>query len=234
MKTDWNEEQLVQEYANRDRAITDWRLGYSKVLELLGDVGGKRVLDYGCGSGKFSRRLAERGACVYAVDTSEWAIREALRRPTMGINYELIESGNLTNIPSLDAAVINLVLCCVEKNGDITKILSSIREKLAIGDPLIICEPHPEGVGCDYVSYSSGAQGKLKSGAKIKVKLERLTKEFHDYWRPKQEYIDLIENSGFLIERINEPLAPQDELFWKDEKIQAPYLIVKAIKSEKD
>lgn len=228
--TNWNESQLVKEYANRERAITDWRLGYSEVLKLLGDVGGKRILDYGCGSGKFARRLADLGACVCGVDISETAIREALQRPTMGIRYEHIKSGDLSNISSLDATTINFVLCCIKDKKEIVKILKGVYKKLESEGPLVICEPHPEAVGHDFISYSSKAESELKSGTRIKVKLNGLTKEFYDYWRPKQESLDIITESGFLIETIKEPIANTKELFWKDEKSQAPYLIVKAIK----
>lgn len=40
------------------------------MLALLGDVAGLRVLDAGCGEGRFSRMLAERGARVVGVDVS--------------------------------------------------------------------------------------------------------------------------------------------------------------------
>ncbi len=235
METNWNEEQLVREYANRDRSITDWRLGYSQVLDLLGDVKRKRIIDYGCGSGRFARRLSDLGARVYAVDISEKALQEAMKRPTgsTSIRYQLIKSGDLSSVPLSDAAVINLVLCCIRDKDETVRVLSSVCEKLPLGEPLVICEPHPEGVGHAYVSYSSRAQGKLKSGTRIKVKLKGLSKEFCDYWRPKQEYFDLVEKSGFMIETVREPLANQQELFWKDEKTQAPYLIIKAIRGEK-
>jgi 2-polyprenyl-6-hydroxyphenyl methylase / 3-demethylubiquinone-9 3-methyltransferase len=59
------------------------RLAYSRVKnafvrELLGDLSGKRVLDYGCGAGFFSVYAAEAGADqVVAVDAEETAVRTA-------------------------------------------------------------------------------------------------------------------------------------------------------------
>lgn len=59
------------------------RLAYSRiknafVRELLGDLSGKRVLDYGCGAGYFSVYAAEAGAGhVVAVDAEETAVRTA-------------------------------------------------------------------------------------------------------------------------------------------------------------
>src|SRR4051812_37789049 len=47
---------------------------------LLGDVRGKRVLDFGCGSGENTILLSRRGAHVYAMDISESLIKVARQR----------------------------------------------------------------------------------------------------------------------------------------------------------
>lgn len=51
-----------------------------KVLELIGDVSGKRVLDVGCGSGVFIVELTKRGAYVVGVDYSNKMLEEAKRQ----------------------------------------------------------------------------------------------------------------------------------------------------------
>src|SRR5690348_3951070 len=50
------------------------------VLELLGDVANKRVLDAGCGPGLYAEELLARGAEVVAVDASEPMVELARRR----------------------------------------------------------------------------------------------------------------------------------------------------------
>ncbi len=50
------------------------------ILEPLGDLGGRRVLDLGCGTGDLSYRLAEAGAEVTAVDVSPVSIEVAEQR----------------------------------------------------------------------------------------------------------------------------------------------------------
>ena len=47
---------------------------------LLGDVRGKRVVDFGCGSGANTIHLALRGASVLALDISESLIRIGRQR----------------------------------------------------------------------------------------------------------------------------------------------------------
>lgn len=43
----------------------------------IGDLQGKRVLDYGCGVGAFSEALWRRGAWVYGIDISEGLVAQA-------------------------------------------------------------------------------------------------------------------------------------------------------------
>lgn len=50
------------------------------LLEMMGDVAGKRLLDAGCGEGFLSRLMAERGASVLAVDYAEKMLAIARER----------------------------------------------------------------------------------------------------------------------------------------------------------
>jgi ubiquinone/menaquinone biosynthesis C-methylase UbiE len=49
------------------------------ILEFFGDLSGKRILDIGCGKGRFARILAERhpDALVFGVDLAEAMLRRA-------------------------------------------------------------------------------------------------------------------------------------------------------------
>jgi 2-polyprenyl-3-methyl-5-hydroxy-6-metoxy-1,4-benzoquinol methylase len=53
---------------------------YVYAVQLLGDVRGKRVLDYGCGDGYLSAILAKRGGLLWGFDTSGKSIEVAKRR----------------------------------------------------------------------------------------------------------------------------------------------------------
>jgi 2-polyprenyl-3-methyl-5-hydroxy-6-metoxy-1,4-benzoquinol methylase len=62
----------------RPPATTPYPLEYA--YHLLGDLRGRRILDFGCGSGANAVQLAHRGAQVWALDISEDLIRLAQRR----------------------------------------------------------------------------------------------------------------------------------------------------------
>lgn len=72
-----NDESEVARYRDPP-ADTCFPLEYS--YHLLGDVRGKSVLDFGCGSGENTISLAQRGATVYAVDISELLMKVAKQR----------------------------------------------------------------------------------------------------------------------------------------------------------
>jgi len=71
------DERNLARYLNPPRD-TEYPLEY--VFSLLGDVRGRTVLDYGCGSGENTIALVKRGAAAIAVDISPHLVRLAERR----------------------------------------------------------------------------------------------------------------------------------------------------------
>lgn len=228
----WNN--LAEEYDNQYHAITDWRLGYSVVESLLEKIEGKQILDYGCGSGKFSRRLRDLGAFVSAVDISDNAIERAKQKNSEKITYHVIEDDCLSHIEedSLDHAVANFVLCCIQDKEKIRNIAGQIYEKLRPGGYFIICDPHPDSLGYEYISMKREKPEKVESGTPINVQLTGMSKTFCDYWRSKQDFESILKDSGLEVDKIIEPKIEDcsEEAFWQDEKIQAPLMIIRAKK----
>lgn len=63
-----------------------------RLLDLLGDLDGKEVLDAGCGQGYLSRMLAARGARVTGIDLSPRLIAKARERDPDGrVDYRLAD-----------------------------------------------------------------------------------------------------------------------------------------------
>lgn len=81
----------------------DW-LNTPAFLAMLPDVTGLRLLDIGCGEGTNTRRLADRGARVTAVDIAERFIGHAValeRDDPKGIDYQIASA---VQLPFADAA----------------------------------------------------------------------------------------------------------------------------------
>src|SRR6476661_91939 len=99
------EEQIRRSFdeASRDEehfpSTIDPRIYHVKlILDYFGDLAGKRVLDVGCGKGRFARVLAERhpSAGIWGLDISE----EMLRYVPAGIHTR---AGSMTELPFEDA-----------------------------------------------------------------------------------------------------------------------------------
>ena len=77
-------------------------------IAMCGEVKGLRVLDVGCGSGYFSRAMAERGATVVGVDIAENMIEHA-RTAGGDIEYQVLDAAKIS--PALGQ--FDLVTSCL-------------------------------------------------------------------------------------------------------------------------
>jgi 2-polyprenyl-3-methyl-5-hydroxy-6-metoxy-1,4-benzoquinol methylase len=81
------------------------------MIEIMGDVQGKKILDLGCGEGGYSRELQKRGAEVVAVDCSEKVIgyaAEQAEREGLSIQHFMRNSNDLYDF---DDSTFDIVLC---------------------------------------------------------------------------------------------------------------------------
>jgi SAM-dependent methyltransferase len=91
-------------YAKNARFVSDLGL---PVLELLSPRPGERILDLGCGDGALTKKLAELGCEVVAVDSSAPQV-EAARR--LGIEAYVMNGEELPYQEEFDAVFSNAVL----------------------------------------------------------------------------------------------------------------------------
>lgn len=127
--------------ANEEGLFNRW---YARpaVLDLLGDVAGRRIVDAGCGSGPLLADLEERGASVAGFDASPAMIR--LARERLGAEADL-EVADLTQpLPyddeAFDDALAVLVLHYLE---DWSRPLGELWRVLRPGGRLVVVVNHP-------------------------------------------------------------------------------------------
>jgi SAM-dependent methyltransferase len=107
---------------------------------LLGEARtGERVLDLGCGAGRFLGALREAGADPVGVELAEGALERA-RRNVPGAELHLLAPGG--EIPLEDASV-DLVWCSevLEHVPDTAGLLSEARRVLRTGGRLLVTTP---------------------------------------------------------------------------------------------
>ncbi len=238
-------ERFLAEYRDRRHALMDWRLGYSAVERELGTRGpgkdeagpplaGRNVLDYGCGDGRFTRLLRDRGARLIGVDVSADAIARARAGNCRNIDYQVIESGQLEVLPPgwADLAVSTFVLCCLRTVDQIAAVLRAIGERLKPAGRLVVSEPHPDAVGREFYSMRRTPRGRLTSGTPLDVFLPRTGETLHDFWHSRADYAHAFAAAGFTIDQTYEPTMPPDpaEPHWQAERDHPPFLIFRARK----
>jgi SAM-dependent methyltransferase len=145
------------------------------ILDLAGDVTGRRVLDAGCGSGPVTAALRDRGALVAGFDSSAKMID--LARQRLGLHYL----------------------------QDWTAPLAELRRVLKPGGRLIVAVDHPvatvlmareAGTKIDYFTTRNRAEQWTMGGRTVPM-------SFWD--RPLHAMTDAFTAAGFTINVISEP-----------------------------
>jgi ubiquinone/menaquinone biosynthesis C-methylase UbiE len=113
------------------------------VLDLAGDVAGRRILDVGCGAGPLLESLRERGAIVTGVEPS--AKMPELARQRLGEGADLHQAGlGSASLPFPDGAFDDAIACLVlHYLKDWKAPLAELRRVLAPGGRLIVVVDHP-------------------------------------------------------------------------------------------
>jgi SAM-dependent methyltransferase len=185
------------------------------ILDLAGDVAGRRVLDAGCGSGPIAAALRDRGAIVTGFDASAGMVELARRR--LGPDADLHVADLASPLPfgdgAFDDAVAALVLHYLE---DWTGPLAELRRVLRPGGRLIVAVEHPFAI-----QLMHRAQGEKPGYFGTRSRSEYWTyggRSFPmTFWdRPLHAMSDAFTAAGFQITVISEPPAAPDtpsELF---------------------
>lgn len=124
----------LADYVRRNPAlagIDDW----------LGDLRGKRVLEYGCGLGKLSALLAMSGARVHAFDISKTSVEVTRRRAELnGLAVEATVAAG-ESLPYPDGAFEVVIGKAVLHHLDVERGPAELRRVLAVGGRAAFLEP---------------------------------------------------------------------------------------------
>ncbi|MGK5742901.1 methyltransferase domain-containing protein [Micromonospora sp. URMC 103] len=171
------------------------------MLDLAGDVAGRRILDVGCGAGPLLAALRDRGATVTGVDPSAKMLD--LARQRLGGDAALHQGGlGGDPLPFPDDAFDDVVACLVlHYLEDWKGPLAELRRVLVPGGRLIVAVNHPfvyhlirpEG---DYFATEQWSEDYVFNGQPAVL----------TYWhRPLHAITNEFIAAGFRIAAVSEP-----------------------------
>ncbi len=170
------------------------------MINLAGDVLGRRVLDAGCGSGPLSAALRAKGATVAGFDASPAMIRLARERLGPAADLRVADLGEpLTYADNaFDDVVASLVLHYLE---DWTAPLAELRRVLKSGGRLILSVNHPYVYKLNYPDADYFAVTQYSEEFSFAGQNVTLT-----YWhRPLPDITAAFTEAGFRISVLSEP-----------------------------
>ena len=233
LNSQWTE--AAEDWFQQDQSVRTGMLD-SWMLEALGDVSESRVLDIGCGDGRFSRLLAGLGAEVTGVDLTLPFIERARSLAVGNDNYIVGDAENLDGIESnsFDSAVSYIVLV------DLLHYRQAIEAAFRVlkpGGRFVVCNVHPMRTSVPYGWINQG-------GRKLFYALDNYTDEgprefewwgrrFINMHRTLSSYISAFLDAGFVLERLVEPVPSEEQLAANptfDDEYRAPNFIIYALR----
>ncbi|GAB3695722.1 class I SAM-dependent methyltransferase [Nocardiopsis oceani] len=184
-----NEANLVNGYYERPAMVN-----------LAGDVDGRRILDAGCGSGPLAAELRARGATVTGFDSSAEMVK--LARQRLGEDADLRVADLDRPLPFVDGAFDDVVASLVlHYLRDWTGALAELRRVLKPGGRLVLSVNHPTvykwlNPEADYFAVTEWSDTHSFNGQAATL----------TYWhRPLHAMTDAFTGAGFRIAVISEP-----------------------------
>jgi ubiquinone/menaquinone biosynthesis C-methylase UbiE len=110
-------------------------------FDQLGDLAGKRVLDYGCGHGMASVVLARHGAIVTGFDLSAGYVEEARQRAAANEVIAEFRQADAEHLPFGDSSFDAVWGSAILHHLDLKQAGQELRRVLKPGGVAVFCEP---------------------------------------------------------------------------------------------
>ena len=229
LRSQWTgaaEDWIGQDQTIRADFLDSW------MLDALGDVSGKRVLDIGCGEGRFTRLLAGLGARATGMDLTKPLLDRARRLAVADETYLLSDAETLDGIESesFDLAVSYIVLVDLH---DYRASIEAAYRILRPGGAFIVCNVHPMRMS---VPMGWITQGGRKLFYPIDAYADEGPREFTWWGKPfmnmhrmLSSYIAAFLDAGFVLQALHEPTPTPEQLERNphfDDEYRAPNFII--------
>ncbi|MFC4358926.1 class I SAM-dependent methyltransferase [Halobium salinum] len=193
-------DRLAETYRTRETDPYCADLEFPATTELIPSVGGKRVLDAGCGHGRYAEWLLDGGADVVAVDASEEMVARARER--VGDRAEVRRADLSRSLDfaadSFDGIVSGLALHYLE---DWRTVFGEFARVLRPAGFLVVSVHHPldDYLAFEPENYFETAEERMQWSA------DGEAVEVPFYRRPFAETLNPLLENGFALEEVVEP-----------------------------
>lgn len=181
-----------------------WSIPESE-LHLIGDVGGKDVLEYGCGGAQWSIALANLGARVTALDNSAGQLRHARAAVKIsGARVRLVHAA-AERTPFADAS-FDVVFCdhgamsCADPKTTLPEVARILRP----GGFLAFSTEHPLHAAC-WDDAANAVSRQLNRAYFALRRIEDPIDASVNFIRPVGTWVALLLAGGFTLEALLEP-----------------------------
>lgn len=197
-----------------------WYTIYNPILEYLGNLKNKKILDLGCGSGELTDKMAKSANEVIGVDFSQkWIDHCNKSYRKNNLHFIKGDARSLKDIGSnyFDIVILNAVLPNIYKAVEVQKIFSEINRVTKISGDYIFTDVHPilkmtkkEGNRRQEYSkdFSYFKDGSRFSAAVIMPNKKEL--KFEDAHWSLSFYTDILSKNNFTINKIIESNYPKN------------------------
>jgi SAM-dependent methyltransferase len=208
-------------------------LAYRDLPAIIGEhVHGKKAVDFGCGAGRSTRFLRERGFDVVGVDISEPMLARARERDPRG-DYRLIADGDVSSLP---AGTYDLVLSVFTFDNIATQekkvmLLRGLNRLLNAGGRIVSLVSSPDIYVNEWASFSTKnfpQNETARCGDKVLIVMLDVedSRPVEDILWTDDGYRDVYDRAGLSVIATYRPLGKPDEAqSWVSETKIAPWVV---------
>jgi ubiquinone/menaquinone biosynthesis C-methylase UbiE len=211
---------FVATYSQNDQS--EDLLIHPVLLGFMGNLEGKRIIDYGCGEGDLAFKLASNGAEVLGVDVSTEMIQSAREKwDNPNLCFEQVYDNEIpADDSSIDSVVSNLVLVMIPSLHGIRKVIEESHRVLRQNGRLVFTITNPSFVDKEFSVYRNIFEDGFRYnevGQPYQFVLrtengkEITDPTFRDYHYRWEDYINTVCESGLRLERVKEIIIPESD-----------------------